>query len=152
MSKTADFRENTYTPKEFYDYQMQIEKAMAADIVLACEPATLGTSAAVIAVAVAAGEVYEVDVVVTLKDAAGNLHTWFNKDLTAAVVATTIGDGTAIIKDSATVVEVRNGTGTITLQYDDTWAATDDATLTITGGTFVGVATGNKTFVDTVVA
>lgn len=152
MARANEFKESTYTPKEFYDYMTRIEEAMAADMVLACSPATLGSSAAKIATAVAAGEKYEVEVTVTLKNAAGDLHEWFNADLAAAVVAATEGTGTAAIKGGATKVELRKGTGKLTIEYDAVWAAADTSTLTITGGTFVGKATGNKTSIDTVVA
>ena len=141
------FRENTYVTKEFNDHLAQIGKALSRDLVLACEPATLGSSAAVIN----EGD-YEVEVAVTLRDAAGNLHTWANIDLDAAVAAVTNGNGAAAIKGGATKVEIRDGIGKLTIAYSLTWAAADTATLTITGATLVGVETGDKTFVDTVVA
>lgn len=128
-----------------------MSSAMSGDMVLRLTPATLGSSAAVVAAAIAgAAEKFTRDVLVELVNAAGVVHEWFNGDLAIAGSETTAGDGTAdTAEETVTLV---NGAGTCSLEYIGAWAAADVATVTVTGGTILGYTVENGTSVDTLVA
>ena len=141
----------TYTPNEFYDYLIGVERAMAGEMVLAVSPATLGSSAADVNEAIGADGKFVRRVKVELKTSAnGDVHQWFTGSFSAAVAKT--GDGTAAIADEGDSVELENGVGYVDIEYTGTWAAADTCTLTITGGTIMGYSVSNKTSVDTLVA
>lgn len=153
MSKIDQFNDHTYVSKEYFEYMRQIEKALAGDIVLSLTPATLGSSAAKIATAIAGdAEKFVRTVKLELKDAEGNIHTWFNGDIDLTVAETTAGDGVAAIADSATKVTLVEGVGSIDIEYTGTWAAADTSTLTTTQRAIAGVTIAAKTSKDTVVA
>ncbi len=141
----------TYTPNEFYDYLIGVERAMAGEIALVVSPATLGNSAADINAAIVADDKFVRQVKVELKASADeDVHQWFTGSFSAAVAKT--GDGTAAIADEGDSVELENGVGYVDIEYTGTWAAADTCTLTITGGTIMGYSVSNKTSVDTLVA
>jgi len=113
----------TYTPNEFYDYMIAIEKAMAGDLVLVLTPATLANSAAAVNAAVGgAAEKFVRTVQVELQAADGTVHEWYTGELAAAVTETTAGDGASTIEDSATKVSLENGRGGINIEYTGTWS------------------------------
>jgi hypothetical protein len=142
----------TYTPNEFYDYMIAIEKAMAGDLVLVLTPATLANSAAAVNAAVGgAAEKFVRTVQVELQAADGTVHEWYTGELAAAVTETTAGDGASTIEDSATKVSLENGRGGINIEYTGTWSggtkqvetATCAGTVTTAGNAKVTVtATG----------
>ena len=141
----------TYTPNEFYDYLIGVERAMAGEIALVVSPATLGNSAADINAAIVTDDKFVRQVKVELKASAeGAVHQWFTGSFSAAVAKT--GDGTVAIADEGDSVELENGVGYVDIEYTGTWAAADTCTLTITGGTVMGYSVSNKTSVDTLVA
>ena len=141
----------TYTPNEFYDYLIGVERAMAGEIALVVSPATLGNSAADINAAIVADDKFVRQVKVELKASAdGDVHQWFTGSFSAAVAKT--GDGTVAIADEGDSVELENGVGYVDIEYTGTWAAANTCTLTITGGTIMGYSVSNKTSVDTLVA
>lgn len=124
---------------------------MGGDVTLAISPATLGSSAAAVATAIA-GDGFTRDVEVTLENAAGDRMTWFNGSFAIAASETTAGDGTAAISGGGSTVSFVEGKATVTLEYTGTWAAADTATLTVTGKDILGYSTSNVTSVDTLVA
>jgi len=135
-----------------------LQKAMSGDIVLGCVPATAGTSAATLNAA-AAGT-HTRDVVINLKDAAGNLHKWAALAVTAATSEVVVDVDVAAPTVSDATPDLVAGTVTVTLTYNTdagatkTYAAGDTVTLTIsqpTGG-ILGYPIANATFVDTIVA
>ena len=128
----------------------KMNEAMSGDIVLKCTPTALGSSAADIAAAVLADGYFEREVEISLVNAAGEVHTWFNGQLSVAGSETNAGDGTA--DPTAAKVTLVNGVGTCIFRYLKTWATGDIATLTITGGTILGYTIANKTSVDTLIA
>jgi len=143
-----------YSLKELYDYLQANEddsaireSAMSGDLVLVLTPATAGSSAATIN----AGS-FTRDVLVELKNTAGDIHNWFTGTFAIAVVDDTAGDGSSAIAESATTVALTNGVGTVTIEYSGTWASDDTETLTVTGGTKLGYSIDNKTSVDTAIA
>jgi hypothetical protein len=144
----------TYTPNEFYDYLIGVERAMAGEIALIVSPATLGSSAADVNAAITTDGKFVRRVKVELKASAdGDVHQWFTGSFSAAVVANTgTGDGTAAIADGGDSVELENGVGYVDIEYTGTWAEGNTCTLTITGGTIMGYSVSNKTSVDTLVA
>ena len=139
----------TYTPNEFYDYLIGVERAMAGEMVLVVSPATLGSSAAVVNAAIAADDKFVRRVKVELKASAdGDVHQWFTGSFSAAV--TKNGNGTAAIKRNS--VELENGVGYVDIVYTGTWAQGDTCTLTITGGTIMGKSISGGTSKDTLIA
>lgn len=131
----------------------QMEKALNGDMVLSCSPATLGSSAATVAAAIAGtASKFTRTVTLYLKDAAGNLHDWFDGALGIAVTEVTAGNGVSAIKDGASTVTFSKGVASVVIEYTGTWAAADTQTLTVTGSTRFGFAITNKTSVDTLVA
>ena len=140
----------TYTPNEFYDYLIGVERAMAGEMVLVVSPATLGSSAADVNEAIGADGKFVRRVKVELKASAdGDVHQWFTGSLEAEV--TPSGSGNAAIADNGDSVELENGVGYVDIEYTGTWAEGDTCTLTITGGTIMGYSVSNKTSVDTLV-
>lgn len=153
MSKIDQFNDHTYVGKDYFEYMRQVEKALAGDIVLSVTPATLGSSAAKIATAIAGtAKKFVRTVKFELKDAAGNIHTWFNGDVDLTIVEVTAGDGVSVIAESATKVSLVEGVGSIDIEYTGVWAAADTSTLTTTQRDIAGVTITAKTSVDTVVA
>jgi hypothetical protein len=136
----------------------EIDKAMSGDIVLECDPATAGTSAATLNAA-AAGT-FTKDIVINLKDAAGNLHKWASLAVNAVTSEAVADVDVAAPTVSDTTPDLVNGTVTVTLTYDTdggatkTYAAGDTVTLTISQPTdgILGYAIADATFVDTIVA
>lgn len=153
MSLIDKFNDHTYVGKEYFEYMRQIEKAMAGDIVLTLSPATTGSKATEITAALLPeGGKFVRTVKFELKDAAGNIHTWFNGDIDLTVADVTAGDGASAIANEATKVTLIEGIGTIDIEYTGTWAADDTNTLTTTQRDICGVTITAKTSVDTVVA
>lgn len=153
MSKIDQFNDHTYVGKDYFEYMRQIEKAMSGDVVLALTPAVLGSSAAKIAAAIAGdAKKFVRTVKFELKDAAGNIHTWFNGDIDLTIAETTTGDGVSVIAGSATKVSLVEGVGFIDIEYTGTWAVADTSTLTTTQRVIAGVTIAAKTSKDTVVA
>jgi hypothetical protein len=144
----------TYTPNDFYDYMIAMEKAMAGDLVLVLSPATLSNSAAAVNAAVGgAAEKFVRTVLVELQAADGTVHEWYTGELAAAVTETTAGDGTSAIADSATKVSLENGQGTIDIEYTGAWSggtkqvetATCAGTITTAGNAKVTVTAAGMT-------
>lgn len=144
----------TYTPNDFYDYMIAMEKAMAGDLVLVLSPATLANSAAAVNAAVGgAAEKFVRTVLVELQAADGTVHEWYTGELAAAVTETTAGNGTSAIADSATKVSLENGQGTIDIEYTGAWSggtkqvetATCAGTITTAGNAKVTVTAAGMT-------
>jgi hypothetical protein len=130
-----------------FNYLKNVETGLAGDMALVVTPATLGSSAAV----VNAGG-FSREIKVELKNAAGDVHEWFNGTFAIAATEVTVGDGTSAIEGAATTVTLVNGVGTVTIEYIGTWASADTQTLTVTGSTKLGYAITDKTSVDTLIA
>jgi len=98
--------------------------AMEGDILFVMTPATLASASS------ASGE-WTRDVVITVENAAGTIHTWFTESITTGVsVADTSSLGEATI-ESTTLVFVQ-GTATVTVTGDDAaWANGSDQEETI---------------------
>lgn len=153
MSKIDQFNDHTYVGKDFFEYLRQMEKALSGDIALVLTPATPGSSAAKVAAAIAGtAKKFVRTVKLELKDAAGNIHTWFNGDIDLTIAEVTAGDGVAAIAESATKVSLVEGVGSIDIEYTGTWAAADTSTLTTTQRDIAGVTIAAKTSKDTLVA
>lgn len=136
-----------------FEYLQSVEKGLNGDLVLVATPATLGSSAAVVAAAIAgAAAKFTREITIELQSADGELHDWFNGTFAILKAEVTVGTGTAAIAGALTVATFVNGRAKVTLEYIGTWAAADTATLTITGSTKLGYDITNKTSVDTLVA
>ena len=120
------------------------DKAMAGDLVFVVTPATVApapTNAA-----------WTRTVVVELKTAAGEVHTWFNKAIANGV---SIGDtstaGTASIP-STTLTFVDGRAEVVVSGTEAAWLATETDTLTIAQATILGYTVASKTSVETFTA
>ncbi len=153
MSKIDVFNDHTYASRDFFEYMRTVENAMSGDINLVVTPSTLGSSATKVNAAIAGDEGKFIRIVVfKLKDTAGNIHSWFNGDISISVAETTAGSGVAAISEEATKVTLIEGVGSIDIEYTGEWAAADTCTLTTTQKTIMGVTIAAKTSVDTLVA
>lgn len=153
MSKIDIFNDHTYVTPEFFEYLRMVEKALSGDIVLVLSPATTGSKATAIAAAVAAqGGKFIRTVKFELQDAAGNIHTWFSGDIALTSADVTAGDGESAIADEATNVTLKEGVGSVDIEYSGAWAAADTNTLTTTQRDICGVTITAKTSIDTVIA
>lgn len=119
-----------------------LAKAMAGDMVLAISPATTSKAAGTYALSR--------DVNVTLKDAAGNVHTWYNKAVTSGCsIADTSTAATAAI--GSTTLTFVNGVATKTVTAASAaWVAAETNTLTIANETIMGYTVTGGTSVQTI--
>jgi hypothetical protein len=118
--------------------------AMSGDIVMTITPATVApvpTSAA-----------WTRDVVVSIENAAGDVHTWLTQDYTTTVsIADTSTAGTASI--ASTTLSISEGVATITVSGDAAdWLDTETDTLTIGNITVMGYTVSGGTSVETFTA
>jgi hypothetical protein len=121
-----------------------LKKAMSGDMVFVISPTTCGSSAA----AMAAGGTRTVTI--TLKTAAGEVHSWYNGDLSVSIADTSTA-GTASIVD--TTPAMVNGVCSVVVTYDAAaWAAGETTTLTVNNQTIMGYTVTGGTSVDTLVA
>ena len=124
-------------------------KAMGGDMVFKCTPATAAPSAAA---AAQADIVYKVKV--TLENAAGEVHNWYNGPVLLAIAGTD-ATGVATISPAAGEHNMTNGELEVTVTLPKAaWTATKTVTLTVsdpaTAGTGIcGWAVADKTFVAT---
>jgi len=116
-------------------------EAMSGDMVFAVSPATLTT--------LHVGVAWTRTVKVALKDAAGNIHRWFNKAIATGVsIADVSSAGTATIP--STTLTFVNGEASVVVSGDaQTWAAADTDTLTVAAATIMGYTVAAKTSVET---
>jgi hypothetical protein len=122
-------------------YEELVAKAMSGDMVWTITPATKSTAATAAA--------WTRNVLVELKTAAGDLHTWFNKAIATGVsIADTSSAGTASI--TSTTLTIINGQAVITVSGNAaSWLAADTDTLTIAAATIMGCTVAAKTSVET---
>jgi hypothetical protein len=119
------------------------DKAMAGDLVFVATPATVNRAAT--------SSAWTRTVVIELRTAAGERHTWFNKAITSgASIADTSTAGTASIP--STTVTYTEGRATIVVSGTAAaWLATETNTLTIAAATILGYTVASKTSVETIV-
>ena len=116
-----------------------VSKALSGDMVFSISPATKST---------AHGSAASRTVTITLKDAAGDVHTWFNKAITAGVaIALSSVAGTATI--ASTVLTFVNGVATVVITIGGIWLAADTDTLTIAAAVIMGYTVPQVTSVET---
>jgi hypothetical protein len=125
------------------EQRLQAE-AMAGDMVMVIAPTTVApapTSAA-----------WSRNVVISVKNAAGDVHTWLNDSYTTTLsIADTSTAGTASI-DSTTLTLV-NGVVTVVVSGDaQDWLDTETDTLTIGNLTIMGYTVTGGTSVETFTA
>jgi hypothetical protein len=79
-----------------------------------------------------------ITVKIEAKNAAGDVHTWFNKTITTTALAvTTAGNGTAAQVPATTCV-MANGVGTVEVTGTATWAADDTFVVESAEATILG--------------
>jgi hypothetical protein len=116
-------------------------KAMSGDLVFVVSPATVNRAAT--------GAAWQRTVTISLKTAAGAVHTWFNKAIATGV---SIGDdstaGTASIP--STTLTFVNGVATVVVSGDaQAWLAAETDTLTVAAAVILGVTVPGVTSVQT---
>lgn len=134
------------------------QNAMSGDIVLECNPATFGSSAATLNAAGA--DTYTKVITINLKDAAGALHNWANLDLVATTEEAVADVDVAAPAMSDNTPDLVAGTITLTLTYDTDAGATktyvigDTVTLRVNAKAegILGYTIAEATFVDTIIA
>lgn len=128
--------------------------ALSGDLVFVAVPAEAGSSAAAVTAAIdaATDDTYRKTVAFELRNAAGEVHTWWTGTRTIGIADD--ADGAAAIAGtaSATTVVFVAGVATVTIEYTGVWAAEKVVTLTLTAGDVAGHTLSNKTHVDTLVA
>ena len=134
---------------ELLDLRTMVTKALSGDMVFKCTPATAAPSAA----AAALGDiVYKVKV--TLENAAGEVHDWYNGPVLLAI-ATNDSTGVPTISPAAGEHNMTNGELEVTVTLPKAeWTATKTVTLTVSdleaaGTGICGWTVASKTFVAT---
>jgi len=120
------------------------QEAMSGDLVFTASPATLGTSEAV----ADAGTTRTVQV--ALKNAAGDVHEWFNKAITTGVAVSDSTTPTPTIP--STTLTFVNGLASVVVTYPaGVYGAGEAVTLTVNAATILGETVAAVTSVDTLV-
>ena len=113
--------------------------AMSGDMLFSISPATKSTPHASAA---------SRTVTISLVDTAGDVHTWFNKAITAGVsIGHSSSAGTATI--GSTILTFVNGVATVVITIGGTWAGADTNTLTIAAAVIMGYTVPQVTSVET---
>jgi hypothetical protein len=134
---------------ELLDLRTMVTKALSGDMVFKCTPATAAPSAAAAALD---DIVYKVKV--TLENAAGEVHDWYNGPVLLAI-SDDDSTGVATISPAAGEHNMTNGELEVTVTLPQAaWTAGKAVTLTVadpaTAGTGIcGWAVADKTFVAT---
>jgi hypothetical protein len=128
----------TFPPSEV---PVEVAAAMSGDMVFVASPATVNkahTSSA-----------WTRTVTISLKDAAGDIQTWFNKAIASGVaVSDDSSAGTATIP--STTLTFVNGVATVVVSGDaQAWLAGEHDTLTIAAATIMGYTVAGVTSVET---
>lgn len=128
----------TFPPTEA---PVEVAAAMSGDMLLSISPATKSTPHT--------SSAWTRTVTISLVDAAGDVHTWFNKAVATGVsIADTSTAGTATIP--STTLTFVNGVATVVISGDaQTWAAVETDTLTIANATIMGYTVTGGTSVET---
>jgi hypothetical protein len=123
---------------ERLDY-VQTKNALSGNLVFVVSPATLTTAHASAA---------NRTVTVTLQNAAGETHTWYNRAVSSGVsIAVSSSAGTASI--ASTTLNFVYGVATVAITEGGTFAGADTDTLTIAAETIGGYTVASKTSVET---
>ena len=124
------------------EYLGLITDALNGDMVLNAKAPAL--SAAAINAAIGGDdEKYTFPTRVTLENAAGEDHLWWQGSFAVAATKTSTG-GVVAIKGGATSVDLPDGEGVVELELTGTWISGDTVTLTVTGKTILGKSVSNK--------
>lgn len=135
-SITSDPRFSGPFKKEF----IKRDAAASGDLVWVCTPSTVAPAPTAAA--------WTRDVTITLETAAGDIHTWYDADITSGISIADAGGGTASITD--TTLEMRNGKAVVTVSGTEaTWANSETDTLTVEAATIMGASVAEKTSVET---
>ena len=124
-------------------------EAMSGDMVFVCDPATVDTELA---------NVGTRTVTIELQNAAGDVHTWFNKTVAngLTIAESTNGDGVvSFASGSADTTEDAvfvNGVATDIVYDKLTWAADDTGTLTMAETVILGYTIAAATSIETIIA
>ncbi len=115
------------------------DKALSGDMVLSITPATVAPAPRATA--------WTRTVTIRLKDAAGNVHTWYNGTLTVSIADDSTA-GTATITD--TTPNMVNGVCTVVISGDaQDWLNTETDTLTVSNQAILGYTVIGGTSVET---
>ena len=120
---------------------------MSGDLVFTASPAALGTVNTV----ADAGTTRTVQV--ALKNAAGDVHEWFNKAITTGVsIGDTVADAGSTPTIASQTLTFVNGLASVVITYPaGTYDATETVTLTVASATILGETVAAVTSEDTLV-
>lgn len=138
------FEKEQRAAKYLRDAMVLRDKALSGDLVWVVTPST--------AAPVPTAAAWTRDVLVELKTAAGEVHTWFSDAIATGVsIADDSTAGTASI--TSTTLTIANGKVVITVSGDEAaWLDTETDTLTIAEATILGYTVAAKTSVETFTA
>lgn len=124
-------------------------EAMSGDMVFVCTPATVDT-----AVSFAISRT----VTIELQNAAGDVHTWFNKTVANGLTLTETTNGDGVVSfasdenNQTADAEFVDGVATDVVYNRLTWAAADEDTLTMAETVILGYTIAAATSVETIIA
>lgn len=126
---------------ELRKYEIIRNKALAGDMVFKCTPATVAPAPRATA--------WTRTVVITLETSDGEVHEWFNKNITSGVsISDTSTAGTATI--ASTTLSFKQGKATVVITGSaHSWLDAETDTLTIAQATILGYTVASKTSVET---
>lgn len=138
------FEKEQRAPRYLRDAMVLRDKALSGDLVWVLTPST--------AAPVPTAAAWTRDVLVELKTAAGEVHTWFSDAIATGVsIADDSTAGTASI--TSTTLTIVNGKAVITVSGDEAaWLDTETDTLTVAEATVLGYTVAAKTSVETFTA
>ena len=120
-------------------------EALSGDIIFTITPTITGSTEAV------ADAGTPRTVTVSLTNAAGDVHEWFNRTITSGVATSnTAGSGASTIVPAADLVFV-NGTASVVLTPTGDYAVGETNTVTVAQADIVGTVVSAVTSVDTIV-
>lgn len=118
-----------------------MQKALSGDLLLDISPATYDQAAT--------SDAWTKEVLITLKNAGGNTHVWFNGSCDASIGDTSTAGTASIDDDTPNFV---NGIAKVTISCDAAdWLAAEDVTLTITDLSLLGYTITGGTSIGTIV-
>jgi len=127
---------------EDFEYSKELfSGALAGDMILSIVPATLNRAATT--------DAFTRDVVIEVRDSAGNVHEWLNKAFATSLAVSKAGTNAATIP--STTLTLVNGRATVTISATGTWVAGNHNTLTVSNLTIAGYTVTGGTSVETIV-
>ncbi len=134
--------DNIEVQKEIVNTELtRMKEALSGNMAFQADPETTSTAIA------EQNDSYERVVEVSLVNGNGDVHTWFNGELTIAVGHVTNNNGSASI--DTTTVDLVDGKTEVIITLADTWEAADTNTVTVAQQAILGYTIDAATSVET---